>query len=200
MRSGANFSYILQIDDRRTVNAQEHLRVEPLFDVRHGFAEKVRLRAGADADVVFFRGYPANIGDGEKQDAAARFEDHPSAVMLTVLVARFAVGCIAPRGIDLFARALHRRAETVGGERLEQIVDCTNIECPNRVVIIRGSEDDRWDAASLKRRQFVDYTEAVQSGHANVEEEKVRRRGADQVNGFVSSCTFAYDLYFKLIA
>src|ERR1700712_3829235 len=46
---GAHLFYMLQVDDGGTMDAQEHVRVELLFEAGHGFAQQMRLVLGADA-------------------------------------------------------------------------------------------------------------------------------------------------------
>ena len=74
---GAHFFHEVEIDDEGAVNAEKYLRIKPRFQVRHGFAQEVSLRAGGEPDVILFGPHPADVGDGKKQDAPARFEHNP---------------------------------------------------------------------------------------------------------------------------
>ena len=40
---GAHFLDVLQVDDGRTVDTEEHVRVEFLFQAGHGFAQQMSL-------------------------------------------------------------------------------------------------------------------------------------------------------------
>src|SRR3981081_928043 len=65
---GAHLFYMLQVDDGGTMDAEEHVRVELLFEAGHGLAEEMRLVLGANAHVVFFGRDPANVRDGKEDD------------------------------------------------------------------------------------------------------------------------------------
>lgn len=78
MRAGANLFYMLEVYNRRTVDAKEMAGIEPGFEVCHGLAQEVVVAPGADADIVLFGANPMDVGDRQEQNPASRFEDETS--------------------------------------------------------------------------------------------------------------------------
>jgi len=64
MRAGAYLFHMLKIHDCGTVDAEEVTGIQLGFKVGHGFAQKVIVAPGGDANVVFFSANPVNVGDG----------------------------------------------------------------------------------------------------------------------------------------
>ena len=112
--------YVLEVDDRGAMDAQECAGVELLFEVGHRLTQEVSLALGADADVVFFSRDPANVRDGKEDDSSARLEDDASGVVTCGLTGGTVAGRLLVGGEDLFARSLHGRREALLGEWLDR--------------------------------------------------------------------------------
>jgi len=77
-------------------------------------------------------------------------------------------------------RVSHCGVESGAGERLEQVVQRVDLERPKRKGIVRGDEDDRRDVGGL---EILQHGESVQLGHLNVEEDQLRSKLLDRVQG-----------------
>ena len=101
----------------------------------------MRLAFGVYPDIVFLRLDPADIFDREKQDASARFEDHSGCVVLLsrilqILKADSIIQCQSLPG------ALNSRSQSLGRERLEQVIDRAEFERLQRVLLERSGEHE----------------------------------------------------------
>jgi len=70
----------------------------------------------------------------------------------------------------------HRPVEAVDVDRLDEVVDRVEIEGPDRVLLARGDEDDARGALQRPRRlpgEGLDRGDAIEAGHADVEEQHV---------------------------
>src|SRR5438132_6627433 len=103
---GAHLFYMLQVNDGGAMDAEEHVGVELLFEAGHGLAQQMGLVLGADAHVVFFGADPANVGDGEEDDASARFEDDPGGVVASALTGGVIAGGLLAAEENLLAGAI----------------------------------------------------------------------------------------------
>jgi hypothetical protein len=74
-------------------------------------------------------------------------------------------------------RPRHRRGEARSPERLEDVVQRVDIECANRVFVVRGDEHDA--PRDVGTQRFED-AESVEIGHLDVEKEKVWSRATHQ--------------------
>src|SRR6516164_7846783 len=117
-RFSADFFHVLQINDGRAMHAKKQLWIESLFNRSHGLAEKMRLRAGADTNVVLFGADPTDIRHGKKQDTSARLENDTRGVLLRpVFFPELVIGFSFPAP-DLVASSGQRGVETLGTEGL----------------------------------------------------------------------------------
>ena len=89
---------------------------------------------------------------------------------------------------DLLARALQRLGEALAVERLEQVVERADLERLERVLIVRGDEDDERHPLAADR---LDDLEAVHLRHLDVEEHEVRRVIVDRGDGFLAVAALA---------
>src|SRR5438309_305880 len=138
---GANFLHELKIDNVGTVHAEKLVRIQSLLEVGHGFAQQVGFAFGAEANVILFGANPANLGNGEEEDASARFEHDARGEAYAVT--RFAAGARSVvRPSNSLADALNGGAQAFGGERLEKIVHCMNFEGPQSVLVVGSGEHD----------------------------------------------------------
>jgi hypothetical protein len=74
----------------------------------------------------------------------------------------------APAGLDDTA---HRLRQSVLADGLEDVVDRVELERLDRVVVVRGDEDDWW--RGLEAGQHLGQLEAVEAGHPDVGEDRV---------------------------
>src|SRR6185312_10778635 len=99
-------------------------------------AQQVALGLGTDANVVFLGADPADVGDVKEEDAAAGLEDDAFGVgavrCIGGAIRRVGLG----RGLDLLAGALDGGVQTLGGERLQKIVDRVDFKGANGVTVV----------------------------------------------------------------
>jgi len=195
---GAHFLHVLQVDDGGTMDAEEHLGVELLFEAGHGLAQQMGLGLGTDADVIFFGADPADVGDGEEDDSAARLEDDASGVVTS------AGGAVASRLLideeNLLAGALDGIGEALLGEGLQQIVHGVNFKGTQGVLIVRGCEDNmrfRHDVAVGTK--LCGDIEAIHAGHLDIKKKQLWFGRTDQLDRLYGCGPFAHDVYFGLV-
>ena len=68
-------------------------------------------------------------------------------------------------------------------ERLEQVVDCVDLECLDGVAIESGGEDDLRQPRFAVGEYLFEHRKAVEAGHLYVEEKYVRLVCADEIDG-----------------
>jgi len=78
--------------------------------------------------------------------------------------------------------------KTFLGYRLQEIIDCRDFERSDRILVVRGHEDDRGHAV---RSNGVDDGESVGARHLHIEEHKVEFLLPNESNGFASVACFA---------
>ena len=91
--------------------------------------------------------------------------------------------------------ALERFSEALVVERLQKIVDRTDLKCLQRVVIIRGHKHDQRQGLRIKRACERD---AVQQIHLDIEEQQVRRPRANRVERAAAVTVLAHDTQVAL--
>src|ERR1017187_2976669 len=74
VRFHPHFLHMLQINDRRTMNAKEEMRVQTLLKMSHGLPQQMRLIRGGDTHIVLLCADPSNFRHGQKDNATLRFE------------------------------------------------------------------------------------------------------------------------------
>ena len=99
-------------------------------------------------------------------------------------------------GGDLLPRALEDSLEALRIDRFEQVVEGLGFKGPQRVVIVRGQEDD---VKTAGRRHRVEYREAVHVGHLHVEEDQVGIEAADGGERFGAGAGLGDALDFGLL-
>jgi hypothetical protein len=68
-------------------------------------------------------------------------------------------------------RPLDGLAQTVAVDRFQQVIERMDLECPHRVLIVRGHEDD---ARLVSLAEGGHHFEAVEAGHLDVEQHHIR--------------------------
>src|SRR4051812_18010519 len=81
---------------------------------------------------------------------------------------------------DAFARALQDMREAIRREWLEEIIRGTDLECAQRMLIVRGDEHHVWSV----RLDGVDNAKAIEPRHLDVEKHDVGSRVLDCRDGF----------------
>ena len=88
-------------------------------------------------------------------------------------------------GGDAAANFFEGLDEALVVEGLEEVVNGVYFKGPDGVLVEgRGEDDLRHAEFFFKREDFFEDSEAVEAGHADVEEEDVGPVGADEVDGF----------------
>src|SRR5260370_33931079 len=139
---GAHLLYVLKVDDGGTMDSEEHVRFELLFEAGHGLAQQVRLVLGADAHVVFLGADPTNVRYGKEDDSSARLEDDASGVVTTGLTSSTVAGRVLVAEENLLAGTFDGRGEPLLREWFQQIVHGVDSEGAEGVLIVRGCEDN----------------------------------------------------------
>src|SRR5207248_1468785 len=83
-----------------------------------------------------------------------------------------------------------RRLKQLRRDRLQQVPDGIGFECAQCVVVVRGDEDDR----AGRRRGPLEYLEAVEVRHLDVEKHQIRPELRDRRDGGGSIGGLAEDL------
>ena len=65
VRTGLNLHYLVEIDQRGSMNPGEQRRIQTLFEPPHGFPQSMRLIGEVQHDVVTGRLDPVNAVDGD---------------------------------------------------------------------------------------------------------------------------------------
>jgi len=97
------------------------------------------------------------------------------------------IGTPGPVGLPAAARALDGLLQPGGIDRLQQVVDRVHLEAFDRVLIVRGDEDDfrgrrARPGPDLLAEDLARDLEAVHAGHLDVQEDHVRREILDQAD------------------
>ncbi len=151
----------------------------------------MRLRPIGNANVIFFRRNPANLGNLQEQNATTRFEYNAGEGFLpspreTLLSRRRSAG-------KLILRSLNSGPEALDGEGLEQIIDCLRIERAQSILIVRGGEDNSRHRHGLIRGYLLKDCEGVLAWHAHIQKHNLRCGLSQQPKDFGSVCSLAHD-------
>src|ERR1700753_2641925 len=159
------------------MNAYELPGVKLRLEAADRLAQKVRLLARVNRDVVALGLDPVDLVRVEEEDAPARLDDDPLAVTLLPVhlfeqseyarVDAVAVSAFAP---DLPLGAVYRRTEPLAVERLQKVVERVILECTHGVGGVCGDEDDGRKLFALERFEHV---EASDLWHLHVEQNQV---------------------------
>src|SRR5208283_399521 len=84
-------------------------------------------------------------------------------------------------------------SETVGSDRLEQVVKRVYLEGMNGVLVVSGGEYDLWHVVE-PLQQF----EPGHAGHLYVKEDHVRYKLADKLKRLLAVACLAGNLYFRM--
>jgi len=192
---------VAEVHDCRAVNAEEQLGIEALLERRHSFAKEVRFCSRADANVVLFRADPADVGDGEEKDAAARFKNNASGIgtCLGGLV-RVAAVRMAVAGLNLIASALDCCVQAFCGERLKEVVGSVQFEGSQCIVVVGSGQDYARKLDASAHGQFRDDIEAIHSRHADIEEQQLRRGFLNELVNLAGRRRFASNFNIGLSA
>jgi len=121
-----------------------------------------------------------------QENAAAGSDHHASEV--------FRVGLFL---MQVQLRAIARPLEALAVERFQKIIDRVDVECPNRVFVMCGNENDCAGVAGIQRGQDV---EAVTLRHAYIEEDEIRTFTFQELDSFFTVHTLTDDGDFRITA
>ena len=88
-----------------------------------------------------------------------------------------------------------RRFEAVGAVGLEQVIERVHFKRAERVLVVRGDEDDRRHRAAERARQ----RQAVDLRHLNIEKHQIGRRALDRRHRLRTVAAFADQLDVRLV-
>ena len=122
--------------------------IEPLLDRVHRLAEQVGLGLHVQPHVVAGRVDPVDLVHPHEVDAAARLHDESlgrcgGSGLMSLHHREQALAEIAGAlPLEPLARAFERALEPQPVERLQQVVERVHLERLQRVLVVRGREDD----------------------------------------------------------
>jgi hypothetical protein len=99
----------------------------------------------------------------------------------------------------LLACAFDRGRQTFASEWFQKVVDGVNLEGAQRVLVMRGCEDNVWRWRGFAGTDLGGYIEAVHSGHLDVEEEELWFGDTDEIDCLGRRHSFPNYLYFRLV-
>src|ERR1700751_3374516 len=147
--------------------------------------------SSAQLDVISFGSNPANVRNGEKQNAPPRLEDNAIGVKVSRPLAAVQLGRALFLCAKLLARPLDGRFQPLVAKWLQQIIYGINVERSHRVLVVCGSKNHARRRNFLLTRQGSNDIKPIHSRHANIEEQQLRSGGANQFNRFESTRGFA---------
>jgi hypothetical protein len=208
---GAQRSHPLTIDDRRTVYADEQLRVEEFLEPLHRATQHVRIAVGVHAHVVaggidpfdridiYVRDF-ARVPDRQSiRERVPRVRCFGNRPLKGQLPARELADELQQLGAVLRgeflvagqARALDGFAEALVVDRLQQVVECIGIECLQRELVVGRNENNDGHVAAGESSQNL---EAVDAWHLHVQENDIRQGLANGVDRLAAVPALATDL------
>src|SRR5262249_6121033 len=173
---GLQLGDTIDVDDRRSVNAYELLRIELRLQSAYRVSQQIRFFPRVKPHVVSFGFEPVYLLGFNKKNVPVHFDDQ------TLQMNRFGlnffkraenslVQSFVAFACDMSLRAVDSLVKALLIERLQQIIQCIYFKSADGVLIIRSHEDNR---GYLLWRQRLKHPEPVDSGHLDVEKHKVR--------------------------
>lgn len=172
----------------RSMDAQEAVGIEHALNGVHGHVQQVRYRTGVDTDIVLEGFDPIDLINGHEGSVLAGSNGEsfklPRWIRDGVKHGQHLFCSVLVRSVLQPAQGtLERERKAVLGYRFEEIIDCCDFKCPDRILVMRGHKDNRRHAL---RPYGMDDRKAIDARHLNIEEYEVRILFANESNGFPS--------------
>src|SRR5579885_1277031 len=183
----------IQIDDVRAMHPEKSLGVETRLELVHAEVDEIAPAARVDGDVIVIRLEPLDLRDVDRDDAPTIAREDAT----NRTAGRKMIDCLAGTPPDGLVVAIAHRApnafergvQSVAAERLEQIVDCLELERRHGKPIIRRREHDRGIMLNA-----LEYLEPAQLRHLDIQEHQVRLQRIDELDRRASIARFARDV------
>ena len=161
---------MIEIDDVRAVDADEHGGIETLLELAQRRVDAVPAACRVDIDEVIAGFQAFYRGRAERKDPSALANEETSHGRAAAQSFFRPLGRVhAGAALQCGSRALDRLQEPVAAERFEQVVDGGELERRHRVAVVRRSEDDRGHVLHAFQN-----LETRQARHSNVEKHQIR--------------------------
>jgi hypothetical protein len=171
----------VEVHDVGLVDAHEAAAGQALREALERPADAVLRRARMQPHVVAVPFDPVDRVDREEADALSAPHGDPLEPVRARAEQAVQAGRQVRRGRARRpgAHPAERLAEALPGERLEEVVDRPGLEGGERVLVIRGHEDDR---RHHTHSDGVEHLEPVHFGHLDVQEEDIGLEREDRVD------------------
>src|ERR1043165_133381 len=179
---------LVDLHDRRTMDASKLARVELLFQAADRLAQQISLLIIVDAYVISFRLDALNVVHAHEEHAPTVL-DHESLEGTWPTLQLFqqredvTIALAALIDFDLLLHTLPSSVEALAIERLEQVVEDVHLERAHGILIVGGNKDDIRSRFAVERFQHF---EAAQLGHLYIQKDEVGLQGLDRVYCFTT--------------
>ena len=150
--------------------------IEALFELSERHGGEVAIVVGLQVRVIVARHNKTNAVDGNENLLAALFDRN--ALRLA--------GLHMQRNV--LARAIHGLLQTIGFDRLHQIIDGIHFEAFECMLAIGGNENDR--RRVLQTLQGLGELNAIDLRHAHIEEQHIHGVALHFLNSLAYTCGF----------
>ena len=190
-----DFTHAIQIDDRAAMDACEPARVEASAEVLERVPDQVDFLRDMDPDIVVGGLDPVDFGRADEIDAPSVPDHDPGEVPPRLGTGGNGRRRLIPR--QLLPHAGERYREPARIERLEEIVDDSQLERAGGVLVVRRDEHHQWKVLRVQGLEHVE-TAAVRQLH--VEEDHVGMELSQHRYGFgtATACSHDLDVWFGL--
>ena len=183
MKPRLHFLHAVEVYDLRSVDARELIGIQLAGQVLERRAQGVDVAGRVHVDIVAIRVRPVDPLNRKKD--LLRVLLHEQALEKWPCLVR---GCACASQPNLFLRAIERSIEALGIDRLEQIVQRLRFEGPQRMMVVRGEEDD---VEGARFGRGGEHAEAVDAWHLHVEEDEMGREVAQCRDRLLARAGFA---------
>src|SRR5215470_14593928 len=144
---GLHFLDPVDVDDRRTMNANELGWIESRLQIAQRLSQQMRLARDMDSHIVALGFDPVNLGGLDKKDAAIPLDHEPLQIALRGFELRQqvsnAVRLLSVWAVsDLRLCPIDRSFEAFLVKRLQQIVHCMHVKSAQSVAVKRRHKYD----------------------------------------------------------
>ena len=177
------------------MNARKSLRIELRFESRHSFPIQVFLRARMQSEVITGRFHPVDLLHAQKEDPPSSANNQPIYIRLASLP--FFKNRTQP-GVEIARSATFVFSSSPGQgfgepaaiERLQQVIQCANIERADSILIERSDEDN--DGPSTI--QTFENRKPIHRWHLGVQKDQIGLECANVLDGAYSIAAFTGNL------
>src|SRR5271155_3160791 len=181
------------VHNSRFAHADEVVRRELLFQVRHGFPQQVTLAGGVYAGVVS-RGFdPQNLGNGNKENPllVLHHKAFQRAETTDGLEQWFETSICFPALFEDLACVNQGLGKSLFIIRFQEIVNCVHFECTNGVHIV-SRDKDIYGSGAVHRFHILDDSKTIQIRHLHIEKNDVRMKFIDLLHSVYSVRRLTY--------